>query len=181
MEIKIGNLSKKIKQNSHDLITRPVGRKMYKKISGEMEIVAQDEVVILDFEKIKVIDSSFIDEFIVKLVTDSMVNKQFYIKLRNISDIAEINISSVLKSYGQFNKKIVVMTEDICLNNNFYIGDLSDQEHDTINFIRVNKQVSIEDLLASSGLSEENAKEILNSLIKMRLVRSIDKSIYSTV
>lgn len=181
MEVKIGNLSKKIKQNSHDLITRPVGRRMYKKLIDEMKIINEGEVVILDFERIKVIDSSFIDEFIVKLVNDSIKNQKFFIKLRNISDIAEINIASVLKSYSQFNKKIVVMTEDICLNNNFYLGDLSEQEEDAINFIRINKQVSIEDLVSGTGYDEEHAKEILNFLISMRLVRNINKSIYSTV
>jgi len=181
MEVKVDSLSKQITKNNPDLITRPVGRRMYKKLIDKMDIIQEGEVVILDFEKIKVIDSSFIDEFIVKLLSDSVKTEQFYLKLRKISDIAEINISSVIKSYAQVDKKIVVMTEDICLNNNFYIGELSSSEHDAINFIRINQRVSLEDLIAGTGMSEESAEKTLESLVDLRLVRVQDKYIYCAV
>lgn len=181
MEVKVDSLSKQITKNNPDLITRPVGRRMYKKLIDKMHIVQKGEVVILDFEKIKVIDSSFIDEFIVKLLSDSMKTGQFYLKLRKISDIAEINIASVVKSYAQVDKKIVVMTEDICLNNNFYIGELTSCEHDAINFIRINKRVSLEDLIAGTGMSEEMSKKTLENLIDLRLVRVQDKYIYCSI
>lgn len=181
MEVKIGNLSKKNRQKSSDLITRPVGRNMYKKVTESMKIISEGEVVVLDFENIRVIDSSFIDEFIVRLIMDSVNKGNFYIKLRNISDIAEINISSVLKSYSQFDKKIVVMTEDICLNNNFYIGDLLSDESDVINFLRINREVSLEDIIAATGLPEERAKVALVTLVEMRLVRTVENGIYSIV
>ena len=181
MEVKIESLTKQVTKNNPDLITRPVGRQLYRKLSGKMDIVKEGEVIVLDFDKIKVIDSSFIDEFIIKLLSESIKTGKFFIKLRKISDIAEINIASVIKSYAQVDKKIVVMTEDICLNNNFYIGELTPEEHDAVNFIRINRNVSLEDLVSGTGMDEIKAQETLQSLIDLRLVRLQSSHVFSSV
>lgn len=181
MEVKIESLTKQVTKNNPDLITRPVGRQLYRKLSEKMNIINEGEVVVLDFDKVKVIDSSFIDEFIIKLITESIKTEKFFVKLRKISDIAEINIASVIKSYAQVDKKIVVMTEDICLNNNFYIGELSPEEHDAINFIRINRNVSLEDLVSGTAMDEARAEETLQSLIDLRLVRPQESHVYSSV
>ena len=178
MEVTINKLAKKARVKMPDLLTRPVGRRMYKKLLEMLTIVESEEVVVLDFEGIKVIDSSFIDEFIVKILSEE---RGFYVKLRNISSIAERNIASVFKSYDDYNKKIVVMTEDICLNNNFYIGALQSVEEDIFNYVRVNKSATVKELMHISGLEEEQVLETVNKLKTLHIIREQSRGVFITL
>jgi len=183
MVVQIKKVAQKIKIKSPDLLTRPVGRAMYEEIKKDLSIIKDEEVVILDFLDIRVIDSSFIDEFIIKLLNDTNnQDEKFYIKLRNISGIGEINISSVLRSYSDYDdKKMVVMTEDICLNNNFFIGELNDLEMDIINYFRVNRIASIQDIRSLTGLTAEETENILKRLNNLRIIRGNDSDSYAVV
>src|SRR5208337_3274034 len=108
------NILKTAKENGikgPDLITRPMGRKMYSIVRDKLSHAGQGETVIIDFSGIKVIDSSFIDELIVKLINDSFV-MDFYIKLRNISPISEINIDSVFNSYSNYRDRRIAVVRD---------------------------------------------------------------------
>ena len=54
----------------------------------------------------------------------------------------------MFRSYSNYkNKKIVVITENICQNNVFFIGPLSDQERDVVEFVRVNKSITADDVV----------------------------------
>ncbi|PKL36161.1 MAG: hypothetical protein CVV44_18255 [Spirochaetae bacterium HGW-Spirochaetae-1] len=183
MVVQIKKVAQRIKIKSPDLLTRPVGRAMYEEIKKDLSVIKDEEVVILDFLDIRVIDSSFIDEFIIKLLNDAgSKNEKFYIKLRNISGIGEINISSVLRSYSDYNdKKMVVMTEDICLNNNFFIGELTDLEMVIINYYRVNRIASIQDIRSLIGLTEVETENILKRLNNLRIIRGNDSDSYAVV
>ena len=183
MIVQIKKLAQKIKIKSPDLLTRPIGRAMYEEIKKDLSVIKDEEVVILDFLDIRVIDSSFIDEFIIKLLDDTKhTDKKFYIKLRNISGIGQTNISSVFRSYSDYDdKKMVVMTEDICLNNNFFIGEMSDLEKDIINYFRVNRIASIHDIRSVTGLSAEETGNILRRLNNLRIIRANDSDSYAVV
>jgi len=183
MVINVSKLAKKAREKTPDLLTRPVGRKMYGKLIESIDIISSGEVVVLDFENIKVIDSSFIDEFIVKFIRNSKNDENdYYVKLRNISPITEINIGSVFRSYSDYDdKKIVVMTEDICLNNNFYIGNLIDVEKDIIDYIRINKSAAAKDIVRITGMTLNKVKEIMENLNCLRLVRQLNGSIFGAV
>jgi 6-pyruvoyl-tetrahydropterin synthase len=172
----IVNVAKKAEElhlNLPDLVTRPTGRAMYeliRKIAGKM---SDNETLLLDFTGIKVIDSSFIDEMLVRLLVDSAASpRPFYVKLRNFSHIAEINIDLVLRSYSNYkNKKIVVITENICHNNAFFIGPLPDGEKDVVGFIRINKSATIEEVADFSGMPAREARKMLEGLFAMRAVK----------
>jgi len=100
MVIAIKKKAEELKIKSPDLITRHMGRIMYNAIKAIVENIGDGETLVLDFDGIKVIDSSFIDEMIVKLIVDSKsAERAFYIKLKNISAIAETNIDLVFRSY----------------------------------------------------------------------------------
>jgi 6-pyruvoyl-tetrahydropterin synthase len=166
-----------------DLITRPVGRTMYEAIRDITSGLSDNETFVLDFAGIKVIDSSFIDEMIVKLILDSMESaKAFYIKLRNFSEITEINIDLVLRSYSNYkNKKIVVITENICHNHVFFIGPLSDKEKDIVEFLRINKSVSCNEVAKFSGLPAHEVQKILEELYSMRAVKKDNDGFFLAV
>lgn len=173
MIIKIEKIAKEAKVKLPDLITRPVGKKMYGKILEKLSDIGIDETIIMDFSEIKVIDSSFIDEFIVSLVNHSYENN-YFLKLNNISNIIEINIESVFQSYSDYNKRIAIMRDDLGNNNKYYIGPLVDFENDIIDYLRVNKHASIEDVVKFSGIDDEGSKKILNDLVDLRMIRFYD-------
>lgn len=177
----ISKLAKEIKHNGADLITRPIGRKMYAKIRDKMKDISNHEVMVLDFEGIRVIDSSFIDEMIVRLIIDSWKSDTvFYVKLKNISNIAEINIDSVFKSFSHYNKSdIAVITEGICQNNSFFIGPLTKIERDIIEYLRINKNSTAREIGAFIGKTDVELLSLAEKLFKKRLVRFFDERIYS--
>lgn len=173
MEISLKKLAVRAKIKSPDLLTRSVGRQLYGEIRKSMEPMADEEVLVVDFSGIQVIDSSFVDEFIVKLILNAdNSGKKYYLKIRNISEIGQMNIQSVFDSYAEFDsKKIVVMSEDICLNNNFFIGHLDPVETDIINYIRINRSVRAADISSLTGLSGEGSENLLMNLNRLGIIR----------
>ncbi len=183
MIINIAKISRQVSVKGPDLITRPVGRSVYEKITEKIMSVGNSETVILDFEGFKVLDSSFIDEAIVKLQLDAINgSKNIYIKISNISKMAELNIESVINSYESFKqKKIVVLTEDICSNNKFYIGNLTVEEENIINLLRINKICSVNDFESVTQLYGDELAELIKGIIFLRLIKQVEKNKYSSV
>jgi len=182
MYITIEKIARESAVNMPDLITRSVGRKMFAKISRKIDEAGENEVIILDFNKIKVIDPSFVDELLVKIIINVMESETpKFIKLKNISEIAEINIDWVFKSYSQYNEnKIAVITENICLNNSFFIGPLDNSEQEIIEFLRVNRSANEGDLATHTGLDIMELKTVMKRLNELRVVRIIN-GIYEAV
>jgi len=171
MIINVAKIAKEVKVKLPDLITRPVGRTMYAATAGKLSIIEKGETVILDFTGIKVIDSSFIDEYIVKLILDSR-EKDFYLKLRNISVISEINIDSVFNSYSNYKEtRIAVARDEIGKNNRFYIGPLVEQESDIMDYLRINLTAGIDDISRFSGIDFKVLKNLLEQLSILRVIR----------
>jgi hypothetical protein len=183
MIININKKAAELKLNTPDLMTRHVGRVMYNSIRNMVKKMSDGETMLLDFGGIKVIDSSFIDEIIVKLILDSRESESvFYIKLKNISEIAEINIDLVFRSYSNYkNKKIVVISENICHNNTFFIGPLSDRERDVIDFVRVNKTVTENDIVRFSGHSADQVASLMKELHALRVIKKLSDGAYNWI
>jgi len=182
MLINVSKMAQQLKISLPDLITRPVGRRIYAKVVKKLEFCSEGEVVILDFEGIKVIDSSFIDEFIVKLLFYAKENKDVYFKLLNLSNIAEINISSLFETNFEFNsRRFVMVTGNICANNNFFIGELDDIEKNILDYIRVNENVTMDDLVEYLGEKKDFLLEKMSKLNSLRVVRNIKKELYYSV
>ncbi len=173
MILNLESIAKRLKIKTPDLITRPVGRKIYAESIEILKNAGKGEVVILDFMNIKVIDSSFIDEFIVKLIIDSVEKKlDIYLKLKNISKIAEVNIGSVFSTYSNYNtKKIVVITDNICEDNNFYIGPLPEPEKSIVNYMRINRRTDLDDLSHFTGIKQDKLRINISNLMELRILR----------
>ena len=183
MVININKLADELKVSKPDLITRMIGRIMYKSVKVKINNINENEVALLDFEGIKVIDSSFIDEFLVKLIMGSRKSSSpYYIKLTNISEITENNIELVFTSYSKYTKeKIVVITENICQNNSFFIGTLSDRAKDLIEYLRVNRSATITDLVKFTELDFKEVEIITEELFSIRIIRKDDDGLFLAV
>lgn len=171
MVIDVLKMAKESKVKVPDLITRPVGRIMFARAIDKLENISEDEILLLDFSGIKVTDSSFIDEFIVRLILDSGV-RNYYVKLANISDISEINIDSVFNSYSNYNdKRIAVCRSELGNNNRYYIGPLNEQESDIIDFFRINRSADAVEISRFTGLEISSVQGIMAELYRLRLIR----------
>lgn len=174
MIIDVAKIAKQEKVKLPDLITRPVGRAMYNAAREKISVTGDGETVVLDFAGIKVIDSSFVDEYIVRLVLDSR-DRNFYIKLRNISPVAEINIDSVFNSYSNYKEtRIAVATEEMGRNNRYYIGPLDEKESDIIDYLRINSVACMEDISKFSGIEPASLTTVMDQLSLLRLIRRIN-------
>lgn len=179
MVINVLKTAKEAKVKVPDLITRPVGRAMFKKALEKLENISEDEILLLDFAGIKVMDSSFIDEFIVKLILDS-AEKNYYVKLTNISDISEINIDSVFNSYSSYNEvKIAICRSELGRNNRYYIGPLNEHESDIIDYFRINRSADLDDISRFTGLERAAVETIMSELFRLRLVRKSESGFTS--
>jgi hypothetical protein len=156
-----------------DLITRPVGRKMYEKVRKMLSVLHNEEVVALDFGGVKVVDSSFIDEFLLRLILEARSAKPaYFIKILNFSDAVEVNCESVFSSYRRFNnERAVVITDRVTGNNSVFLGALSAVERDIVDYLHVNRTARIGDIAAYVGKSEEEASALADSLYLLRVVR----------
>jgi len=182
MVISLKKLAGEIKIDVPDLITRQMGKAIFEIISGKLKSMHENELLVLDFEAIQVIDASFIDELIIKLILLSRSSLfPFYVKLKNISQAVEINIDLVFNSFSSFNRdRIVVLSSDLFSNNSYYIGSLSEREKDILDYLRINKHSSLKDIMNLTGTRESEIKRILDELYAMRIIRK-DDDIYMTV
>ncbi len=173
MTIIIKKIAAELKIRMPDLITRPMGRRMYERVRDQIKMAGSEEVVVLDFEGVQVIDASFIDEFLLRLMIDSSDSeKPFFVKLRGLSDAIEINVDSVLHSYFTFNnEKKAVATESVTANNSYFIGSLTSIERDVVNYLRVNRSAVVQDIAVFIDRDADDASRLLEDLYGMRIVR----------
>jgi DNA-binding Lrp family transcriptional regulator len=173
MNIQIRKIADELKISAPDLITRMNGRLIYEKVMSRIKNAVTDETVLLDLNSIKVMDASFIDELIVKTIKVSQNGKErFFLKLKNISSAAEINIDSVFSTYSYYNnEKIAVVTDEICKNNNFFIGSLSSVEKDILDYLRVNLSAGLRELVEFTGLAPDEVKRITDELFSLRMIK----------
>jgi hypothetical protein len=85
----------------------------------------------------------------------------------------------VFRSYSNYkNKKIVVITENICQNNVFFIGPLTDRERDIVEFLRINKSLSQEDIVKFTGSPPGEVAVILDGLDSLRIIKKENNGVY---
>jgi ribosomal protein S13 len=171
MVIKLKEFAKNVKISESDLITRPVGKLIYNKFIENVKNISEGETVIIDFTNIKVIDFSFVDEFIINLIDYAKKGKKFYIKLKNVSKIAQKNIEAVIKSYAEYNKKVLVITESLSIKNTFYLGDMSENENKVFNSIRINNYSTQEDLKLITQMDIKDLSESLSNLLDFNCIK----------
>ncbi|MGL4370651.1 MAG: hypothetical protein ACRCUT_13415, partial [Spirochaetota bacterium] len=103
MEIIIKNIAKQLKISQTDLLTRPVGRKLYAKVSAMAGNARAEEVIVMDFTGYSVIDPSCVDEFLISLIRDSMKpEKPFFLRLSHITPAMDMTIQGVFDNYSEF-------------------------------------------------------------------------------
>ncbi len=181
VEIKKLATSVSVTRKSTDLFTRYVGKLLFQKIQEKLTHLCEHEVVIIDFDGIRSVDASFVDECIVPLLDLSHTNAiPFYIKLSNITDNVEYIIHQVIGMVGE-HKRYIVMTDRLCKNGCHALGSILDVENDIIEYCVINKQATPEDIASFLHIPPDKALDMLMSLYEIRAVRKIhtDNIFYS--
>ena len=173
MLIDVAKCAKECKIKTPDLITRPVGRKMYAYASKLLQNARPEELVIIDFTLIKVIDPSFIDEFIISILREAYSDqKPLFIKLTGLSNASELNIASVFDSYSSASgKPFAIITDSMTEKREFFIGNISPVYTDIIHYLRVNRNATAQALAAFLNTEPGTAAESLAELYALRLIR----------
>jgi len=173
MVIEIKKIARELKIKLPDLITRPAGKRMYEKVKELLRHAGEDEVTVLDFSGVKVLDASFVDELLIRLILDSREDeKTFFLKLTNVSDVTELNIDTVLNSHHLYNnEKIAVVTDGITFRNSCYLGVLSPEQRDILDYLRINKTAGPEEIVSYVSGNEENTIKEIEELYRMRMLR----------
>lgn len=173
MEIILKKVAESAKISSQDLITRPVGKALFREMEKRLTGIIFGEVVVLDGRGIQVMDLSFVDECIVPLIRLSRQDdKPFYLKCKNLSSISEINIDSVFESYRNYSdERLVLVCESLCYNNRFYLGSLDPLEEDVIEYLRINATLKIEDLVRFTDRPAEEMGRLVRRLDDTRALR----------
>ncbi|MEJ5363204.1 MAG: DUF4325 domain-containing protein [Spirochaetota bacterium] len=171
-----------VTRKSTDLFTRYVGKLLFQKIQEKLKHLTEHEVVIIDFDGIRSVDASFVDECIVPLLELSQTNTSpFYIKLVNITDNVEYIVDQVIgMTHDQ--KRYIVMTDRLCKNGCHALGSISEIEKDIIEYCVINKQATCVDIGSLLHVSEIEAQKCLMRLYEMRAVRKIDNdNVFQTI
>ena len=164
MTIRVQDLGK----TAEDLITRPVGRRYYSAAMKRIGSAMKGEVIVLDFEGIRVMDPSFADEFMVKMV-DASREKDFYVRLKNLSRSTEGNVRTVFDSYAEYaGREYVLPVEEALSDGTNYLGRMDRSSREVLDFIRVQKSVSRELVLEKYP----GCASILTHLEELRLIRA---------
>ena len=162
-----------VTRKSTDLFTRYVGRLLFQKIIEKLQHIAPHEVVIIDFDGIRAVDASFVDECLVPLLKVSQTNEPpFYIKLINISDNVEYIVGQVI-SMEKEPQRYIVITDRLCKNGCHALGRLSEIEKDIIEYFVINRQATSDDIASFLHLSGDEANTVCSNLHKARAIRKI--------
>jgi hypothetical protein len=154
-------------------LTRPVGRQLYAKVSKNLVNAHAEEVVVLDFAGISVVDPSCVDELLVHLIRDAMnPEKPFFVRLKNITAATDMNIAAVFDSYAEFSGiRIGVITEDLISRRGYFIGKMNDTEKELLAYLHVSRNASARDIADHLHRDLDGITKTLEDLYAIRLVR----------
>jgi hypothetical protein len=157
--------------NSRDLVTRPSGEKIRRRIERDMEKDPNGAVVALDFSKIGVIDYSCADEIAAKLVSRLLSGEygDKYLILTGLNENQKENIEVALE------RKDLAVTAAMKDGSRVVLGNLNNYLKDTLAFVSVRKKATAKDLADARKLEANTSGTRLLNLHKKRLVKRVEE------
>lgn len=165
-------LKEELGNGSRDLVTRPSGEKIRRRIERDLAAEPEGAVVGLDFSKIGIIDYSCADEIIAKLVS-RLVSGEYgerYIMLTGLNENQRENIEVALER-----KDLAVMAE-MRTGEIVLLGNLNNYLKDTLDFVAKKRKATSKELAEARKIEMNTSGTRLLNLYKKRLVRRIEES-----
>jgi len=164
-------LKEELGNGSMDLVTRPSGEKIRRRIERDIEKEPDGAVVALDFSKIGVIDYSCADEIVTKLVSRLLSGEygDKYIMLIGLNDNQKENIEVALER-----KEFAVMA-GLRDGSRIVLGNLNSYLRDTLDFIVRKKKATARELADAKKIEANTSGTRLLNLHKKRLVKRVEE------
>ncbi len=160
-------LKQELGNGSKDLVTRPSGEAIRRRVERDMEKEPDGSVIGLDFSKIGVIDYSCADEIVAKLVS-RMLSGEYgdrYLMLTGLTENQKENIEVALERKG------LAITVEMRDGNRAVLGELHNYLKDTLEFVGKKKKATAKDLADAKKVEANTSGTRLLNLHKKRLVR----------
>jgi hypothetical protein len=164
-------LKEELGNGSKDLVTRPSGEKVRRRIERDMEKEPNGAVVALDFVKIGIIDYSCADEIVAKLVSRLLGGEygDKYLILTGLNENQKENIEVALE------RKDLAVTAAMKDGRTVVLGNLNNYLKDTLAFVSVRKKATAKDLADARKLEANTSGTRLLNLHKKRLVKRVEE------
>jgi hypothetical protein len=164
-------LKEELGNGSKDLVTRPSGEKVRRRIERDMEKEPNGAVVALDFVKIGIIDYSCADEIVAKLVSRLLGGEygDKYLILTGLNENQKENIEVALE------RKDLAVTAAMKDGRTVVLGNLNNYLKDTLAFVSVRKKATAKDLADARKLEANTSGTRLLNLYKKRLVKRVEE------
>ncbi len=160
-------LKEELGNGSKDLVTRPSGETIRRRVERDLEKEPDGAVVALDFSRIGIIDYSCADEIIAKLVS-RMLGAEYgdkYLLLAGLNENQKENIEVALE------RKDLAVVAEMRDGKRAVLGELNNYLKDTLDFIVKKKKATAKDLSDARKLEANTSGTRLLNLYKKRLVR----------
>ncbi len=164
-------IKEEIGNGSKDLVTRPSGEKVRRRIERSIEEESAGAVIGLDFSKIGVIDYSCADEIVAKLVS-RLVSGEYgdkYLLLTGLNGNQKENIEVALE------RKDLAVVAEMKDGTRAVLGNLNSYLKDTLEFVGRKKKATSKDLADAKKLEPNTSGTRLLNLHKKRLVRRVEE------
>ncbi len=164
-------LKEELKNGSSDLVTRPSGQVIRRRIERDIVKEGDRVVVVLDFSKIGVIDYSCADEIVAKLVSRLLGGEygDKYILLTGLNENQKENIEVALERKGL---AIMAKTRN---NKKILLGNINNYLKQTLDLILEKDKITAKELSEAMKLEPNTSGTRLLNLHKKRLVRRTDE------
>jgi DNA/RNA-binding domain of Phe-tRNA-synthetase-like protein len=163
-------LKDELGNGSKDLVTRPSGETIRRRIERDMDGESDGSVIALDFARIGIIDYSCADEIIAKLVSRLLSGEygDKYLLLTGLNENQEENIEVALERKG------LAIVAEMREGERTVLGELNNYLKDTLDFIMKKKRASSKELSNAKKIEANTSGTRLLNLHKKRLVRRVE-------
>lgn len=164
-------LKEELGNGSKDLVTRPSGENIRRRIERDMEKEPGGAVIGLDFSKIGIIDYSCADEIVAKLVSRLLSGEygDKYLLLTGLNENQKENIEVALE------RKDLAVVVEMRDGTRALIGSLNNYLKETLQFIEKKGEATANEFAQALKLPANTSGTRLLNLHKKRLVKRVEE------
>ena len=165
-------LKEELGNGSKDLVTRPSGETIRRRIERDLTSEAEGAVVALDLSGIGIIDYSCADEIMAKLASRLLSGEygNRYLMLTGLNENQKENIEVALE------RKDLAMMARMTNGSRIVLGTLNNYLKDTLDFIVQKEKVTSRELSEAKKIEANTSGTRLLNLYKKRLVRRAEEA-----
>ncbi len=165
-------LRKSVCELYSNLVTRPTGAAVRCEIEQELDRIGERALTIIDFTHVKLLDYSCADEIVAKLllqyVSVDAPRREVYFVFRGINESHMDAIEVVLKRHD------LALVSQLADGAARLIGEIGDDERKAWETMAKLGAAPASEFASASGLTEDSAERMLDTLWRRRLVIRYD-------